>query len=131
MEELWKDIKGYEGYYQASNTGKIRSMTRIVYGKDGSKQTKRGCVLKIKHNKYGYCIVNLWKDNKPKTVRVNRIIAETFIPNPNNYPQCNHKDEDLDNNCVENLEWCDASYNVNYGTRNDRVSEKLKIKRAA
>ena len=114
MEE-WRDIKGYEGKYQVSNLGRVRSLN---FNKTG----------KIKELSYakrrGYLGVTLFKDKKPKTFAVHRLVAEMFIPNPNNYPQVNHKDENKLNNNVENLEWCTVLYNNCYGTRLKKVSEK-------
>lgn len=108
-EEIWKDIPGYEGLYQASTLGRIRS---FCY-----KQAK---ILKPWLDP-DYLIVQL----KGKNYKVHRLIALTFIPNPNNYPQINHKDEDRTNNRVNNLEWCTNEYNANYGTRNERIRKIL------
>lgn len=110
MEE-WKDIGGYEGLYQVSKYGRIISLPR----KCGFSYTEKK-FLKIRINKCGYRYVVLYKNNKPKNLLVHRLVAEAFIPNPNNLPCVNHKDEDKTNNRVENLEWCTQKYNVNYGT---------------
>ena len=84
---------------------------------------------------HGYLQVNLSKDGKVKNCRINRLVAQAFLDNPEGYTDVNHKDEDKTNNCVENLEWCDRSYNINYGTRNKkagkRISEKLKGRKLA
>lgn len=107
--EIWKDVPNYEGIYQASNLGRI-------------KQSQYNHILKpILHNRY-YC-VGLSKDGKVKQYRLHRLIAETFIPNPDNLPQVNHKDENKLNNNVDNLEWCDSKYNNNYGTKGARISK--------
>lgn len=113
MKEIWKDIKGYEGYYQVSNTGLVKRLPGI--------KCKTERILCYGTQKTGYKYVNLSKDNKPYTKRVHRLVAETFIPNPYNLPQVNHKDEDKGNNNVNNLEWCNAKYNVNYGARNNKA----------
>ncbi len=110
--EIWKDIKGYEGIYQVSNTGKIKSI-------------KRNIILKNIIHHYGYLIVQLNKNGVGKDFSVHRLVAGAFIPNTDNLPQVNHKDENKLNNNVENLEWCTAGYNTNYGTRNKRVSKKM------
>ena len=102
MEEIWKDIEGYEGLYQVSNLGRVKSLRRNIILRQG-----------ITRN--GYEIVNLYK-NKSKYFLIHRLVANVFIPNPNNYPIVNHKDENKLNNCVDNLEWCTQKYNINYGT---------------
>ena len=116
MEEIWKDIKGYEGLYKVSNTGKIKSLNY--------RHTGREKMLNLSVNNKGYLIVKLWKNRKFKSFRLHRLVAEAFIPNPNNLPFINHKSEIKTQNNVENLEWCDAKYNNNYGTRKERVAEK-------
>ena len=112
--EIWKDCKGYEGKYQVSNYGRVWSIVRQQYKSQ-------------REDKDGYLIVTLVaKNGKIKKERVHRLVALVFIENPNNYPQVNHKDENKGNNCVENLEWVTAKQNCNYGTRNERVAEKIK-----
>lgn len=115
--EIWKDIKGYEGIYQVSSEGRVRSLDRI--GERGYRY--KGKILTPRPNKRGY----MWVVLVGKNYAVHRLVAQTFIPNPNNYPIVNHKDENPSNNCVENLEWCDAKYNCNYGTANKRRGETL------
>ena len=112
MKESWKDKKDYEGIYQVSNCGRVKS---IKFGKER--------ILKLTKDKDGYLIVNLYKNNKSKTFKVHRLVAEAFLPNPDNLPLINHKDEDKSNNIVSNLEWCDVKYNTNYGTRNKRIGK--------
>lgn len=112
MEEVWKDIPGYEGLYQVSTWGNVRT-------KDDFK------LLKL-HDLRGYKSITLSKDKTQKSFRVHRLVAIAFIPNLNSYPVINHKDENPSNNHVENLEWCTYSYNNNYGTRNARASKKMK-----
>ena len=126
MEEIWKDIKGYEGLYQVSNLGRVRGLDRFVDLKSGKKRFVKGRVLKpylTGKNGCQYYVVDL---TNSKTHFVHRLVAETFIPNPNNLPEVNHKDEVKTNNFVfvnedgtvdydkSNLEWCTHSYNVRY-----------------
>ena len=112
-KEYWKPVVGYEGHYQVSNFGRVKS---IKFGKER--------ILKPGTNKYGYLLVMLCKDGKVKGFTVHRLVAEAFLPNPHNYPCVNHKDENKQNNNVSNLEWCSAQYNNTYGTRIERVAEK-------
>lgn len=123
MEE-WRDVKGYEGMYQISNYGRVKSLGRI--DRLGQKVDEKMRNQQIDKN--GYKSVMLSKDGNRKRYLVHRLVAEAFIPNPNNYPQINHKDENKINNKVNNLEWCDRKYNMNYGTRSKRQSENLKGK---
>lgn len=112
-DEEWKPIKGYEGYYAASTLGRICSIDRIIVGKTKTYVIK-GKILKPKLSKKGYLEVSLTKDKKLKSFRVHRIIAETFIPNPNNYPIINHINENKVDNNVDNLEWCTNKYNTTF-----------------
>ena len=109
MDEEWRDIEGYEGLYQVSNEGRVKSV-------------RRNLILKPRDNNRGYLMVDLYNEGRMKHGQIHRLVANAFIENPNNLPQVNHKDEDKTNNMVENLEWCDASYNNNYGSRNQRAS---------
>ena len=106
MREEWRDIKGYEGKYMVSNLGRVKSLNYSNTGKEG--------ILNARDNGKGYLRVILWKDGKDKKYRINRLVAQAFIPNPDNLPEVNHKDEDKTNNRVENLEWCSRQYNVEY-----------------
>ena len=121
MKEIWKDIQEYEGLYQVSNLGRIKSFPRP------GTRTKKIRILKQTIGKHGYYCVVLYKNGKPKTKIVHRIVAETFINNKNNYNIVNHKDENSLNNNVSNLEWCSQKYNINYGTGNKRRSDTEKI----
>lgn len=114
-EVIWKDIPGYEGHYQASTDGRIRSATKTVNVRNG-KAVKKGKELKQFMLRKGYCGVNLSVEGRAHTKSVHRLIAITFIPNPDNLPCINHKDENPKNNCVDNLEWCTYAYNNAYGS---------------
>ena len=114
MVEEWKDIKDYEGLYQVSNWGRVKSLN---YRKTGKSK-----LMKLMKNKKGYLTVVFHKNGEYKRYLVHRLVAEHFIPNPDNLPFINHKDEDKKNNKVGNLEWCNNEYNSNYGTRNHRIS---------
>lgn len=119
--EEWKDIKGYEGLYQVSNKGRIKALSKTTTIRsnnnlNGSKITRDEKIHHCQLQKDGYIRTQLYKDNKRSTVKVHRLVAEAFIPNPKNYPMVNHMDEVKSNNCVENLEWCTSSYNVQYSS---------------
>lgn len=110
MDALWKSVPGYEGIYEISNTG-------IVRNKNG--------VRKNLINYRGYAYIKLCNNGLCKRYLIHRLVAMAFIPNPDNLPEINHKDEDPLNNCVENLEWCTRIYNNNYGTRNKRAGHAI------
>ena len=131
MEETWKDIYfeennkiiDYRGLYQISNLGRIKSLKR--------KYTTGNKILKYHKNNNGYCYIDLCKNAKTKKFLIHRLVAIHFIPNLNNLPQVNHKDENKENNCVENLEWCSHEYNQNFETKSKRQSEKIRGRKAS
>ena len=111
--EIWKDIKGYEGLYQVSNLGRV-------------KNKRRNKLLKLQLQKDGYLRVGLYDKNlKWSCKKVHRLVVEAFISNPNNLEYVNHKDEDKSNNDASNLEWCTKHYNNSYGTRGKRISKTM------
>lgn len=123
-KEYWKPVVGYEGLYEVSNWGRVKSLERYRKGPNGSIRICKGRILKLRTDKDGYLLVALCKNNIKKTFRVHRLVAEAFIPNPDNLPCVNHKDENKQNNVVSNLEWCSYEYNINYGTRNERMAKR-------
>ena len=122
IEEVWKDINEFKGYYQVSNFGRIKSLFRYVKVKNGFRSVPEK-ILKPKIDKDGYLHVVLQKDRKSRYLTIHRIVADTFIDNPNNLPHVNHKNENKQDNRVENLEWCTEQYNCNYGNRNKKLSK--------
>lgn len=124
MAEIWKDIKGYEGKYQVSNWGNVRSLN---YNKTGQPRVMAGNI-----NRNGYKSQMLRKGNRRKLISIHRLVAQAFIPNPNNYPCVNHKNEIKTDNRVENLEWCTYEYNTNYGGCIQKLktnhSNRIKVK---
>lgn len=114
--EVWKDVEGYEGLYQVSNMGRVKS-THYYHG-----TYER--ILKSGKDQYGYSLVNLFKYKKGKMHKVHRLVAQAFLDNPDNLSEVNHKDENPSNNCVDNLEWCTHKYNINYGTCIQRMVKK-------
>ena len=123
MQEIWKDVVGYEGLYQVSNFGRVKSLDR--YDKIGRKY--KGKIIKQVLMKNGYLGLNLCVGGSCKTFYAHRIVASAFLDNPQNLPQINHKDENKQNNFVDNLEWCDSTYNNNYGTARERANIKKYI----
>ena len=119
--EIWKDVENYEGLYQVSNLGRVRSLERDIYCQNGTfHQHLKEKMLVPVLDRYGYQFVGLYKNGKRKKITVHRLVAEAFLPNLENKPQVNHKDENPLNNCVDNLEWRTSKYNINYGTRTAR-----------
>ena len=108
MEEIWKDIKGYEGLYMISNLGRIRNYKKLIL-----KPQRSG--------KSPYFMVVLYKNHIPRRYTIHRLVATHFIPNPDNLPIINHKDEDKLNNNAENLEWCTYKYNLEYGKAKEKM----------
>ena len=130
MEEIWKDIEGYEGIYQVSNLGRVRSLEQ-VRTKPHPRNTSmtmtyitKGKVLKQRKHPAGYWTVMLYKDKVAETRTVHRLVAEAFIPNPNNLPEVNHIDENKENSRVDNLEWVTKSGNMRHGTCGERMGRK-------
>lgn len=116
--EEWRDIQGYEGLYQVSNSGKVRSLN---FNKTGESKER-----KPSHDSDGYLVMTLHKNGVKKMYKVHRLVALAFLKKPVGCDQINHIDEDKDNNDVSNLEWCTVEYNLRYGTRGKKVGEKLK-----
>lgn len=122
MDEIWKTIEEYPEY-EVSTFGNIRSKDREYTDTKGRIYYKKGQLLKLEiqqNDNYKQVMVHISSNRKSYRLIVARLVAKTFIPNPNNYPQVNHKDENSLNNNVENLEWCDCKYNINYGTHIER-----------
>lgn len=126
ITELWKDIKGYEGLYQVSNMGRVKSLDRTVALKSGSKRIIRGRILKPSLKDNGYLQVILYNNSdKRKNFYVHRLVCEAFYENPEDKPCVNHIDEDKTNNTASNLEWCTYKENSNHGTRTARTSKPV------
>lgn len=121
MKEIFKPIKGYEGLYEISNLGNVKSLSRNGKG-IGKGKSRKETILKPQKNNVGYLFVCLCKNGIQKNFTIHRLVAEAFIPNPNNYTEVNHKDENKTNNYIDNLEWCTHKYNLNYGNYNKNMS---------
>ncbi len=111
MGEIWKSIPGYEGYYEVSTEGRVRSVARIAVGRWGTCR-RQATILTPTPNGKGYLQVRFSIDGKKSKPLVHRLVAAAFVPNPCGLPQINHKDGNKANNCVANLEWCTASENA-------------------
>lgn len=135
--EIWRDVVGYEGYYQVSNHGNVRALPRTVERRNNTDLSLRGRICSKTLSDKGYYTVGLCKNNKMLHFYVHRLVAFAFLPNPNNLNEVNHIDENPINNFVfvnsdgsvdlqkSNLEWCTHRYNMNHGTVKRRISDKL------
>lgn len=129
VEVVRKPVKGYEGYYEVDQFGRVYSVDRLIPVDDNGRQYNKvlgGKQMKQGMHSKGYKIVSLTKEGKTKTVFVHRIVAEAFINNGDNLPMVNHKDEDKTNNFVENLEWCTAKYNRSYGKAIEKHAKTIR-----
>lgn len=129
MTEIWKEIDGFDGRYQISNYGRVKTMWD---SNQYQPRINRERFLVPSIHRQGYLRVGLTKDGKTHLYYIHRLVANAFLPNPYGLPQVNHKDEDKANNIVipghpelSNLEWCDSKYNSNYGTKKDRHREQV------
>lgn len=116
MNEIWRNIDGFENLYQISNLGRVKSLG------NGNSNNSKERILKPGNIGNGYLFVHLWKEGKRKKYLVHRLVASAFLENPNNLPQVNHINENKTDNSVKNLEWCSSEYNCNYGSRNERMA---------
>lgn len=116
MVEEWRDIKAFEGAYQVSNLGRVKRIAP-------SRRYVSEHIMSPHDIGKGYLCVSLTYQGKKQMLKIHRAVAEAFIPNPNGYPEVNHKDENPSNNCVDNLEWCTHLYNSQYGTRGERIGK--------
>jgi len=124
ITEIWKDIKGYEGRYQVSNMGRVKSLERVTIRKDGSKLPVKERILKPCTKPNGYLQVVLCASSgKRETPKIHRLVCEAFHENPKNKPCVNHIDENKANNVASNLEWCTYEENLNHGTHNARSAK--------
>lgn len=136
MTEQWKPIKGYEGIYEVSNLGRVKSVTRMCWnGSVWWKKPEQMIKPQPSHKRNNYVYIGLCKHGKPKTLKLHRLVATAFVPNPHDYPQVNHKDENVLNNTADNLEWVTAQQNCDYGNHNcnlrDSVRRSAKFKAAS
>lgn len=121
--EIWKDIKGYEGLYQVSNTGKIKSLERLRRNHSKTQLVEEK-IKNARKDPQGYLMLDLYKDNKPKTIRVHRLVAETFISNPDEKDTVNHIDGNKENNDISNLEWSTFEEQNNHFYKNNLKSQE-------
>ncbi len=129
-KEIWKDVAGFEGYYEVSNLGRVRGVERTITATIKGRKVPRRIPQRLRPQQKrgnGYLFVALCKDGKKHMMSTHRLVADAFIPNPEKLPMVNHIDEDKTNNCVDNLEWCTPSYNSTYGTGMKRRADKRAI----
>lgn len=124
IEEFWKDVEGYESYYQISNLGRVKSLDRYIKNRYGSERLCKGKILNSKINKWGYREISLSKDNIQRTYRINRLVAKAFLDDYSEQLEVNHKDENKINDNYLNLEMMTSKENCNYGSRNEKILEK-------
>ena len=116
-KEIWRDVKGYEGLYQVSSEGRVKSLKR--------KGRRKERILKHQIDRNGYLRLNLCAGGKSRLFFVHRLVCQAFHENPDNNPCVNHIDENKTNNAASNLEWCTYEENINHGTRNERASKPV------
>lgn len=117
MKEVFKDIPGYEGLYQVSNLGRVKSLNY--------RHTRKEKIMTPQNNGHGYLHIKIYNNNKRHCYYVHRLVAQTFIENPDNLPQVNHKDLNRQNNKVSNLEWCSIEYNNTYAEKHRKIAKKV------
>lgn len=126
MNEIWRDIKDYEGLYQVSNLGRVRSVDRYCVGKGNCKRFCKGKILKPATHTNGYLIVNLCKNIKTKSYLVHRLVAEAFKPNLHNYPTVDHINRNKTDNRLENLRWAPYELQVKNSNRESLIKSIVK-----
>lgn len=126
MEEIWKDISGFEGYYQVSNLGRVKSIDRRVKSGKGNGRISYGRIKQPSINNKGYFMHKLNRNCKQYNFLLHRLVAQAFIPNPNNYPEIDHMDGNPQNNNLENLRWVTHKENSNTEIRKKRLSDSHK-----
>lgn len=131
QNEIWKDVKGFEGVYQVSSAGNVKRVARTTKASNGRLLHLKEKVLKPAKLNSGYLFVQLHDSSGKQHLKtVHRLVAQAFVCNPSNFKLVNHKDENKLNNAANNLEWCDNAYNMTYNGVNKRISNKLKGKAA-
>ena len=123
--EEWRDVVGYEGLYQVSDQGRVKSLERKLPHWRGGEQIKKERILNPGIDRDGYLKLNLCAGGKTRTFFVHRLVCQVFHENPDNKPQVNHINEDKTDNRACNLEWCTCKQNINHGSRNERVAKAL------
>lgn len=125
MEEIWKDIVGYEGLYQVSNLGRVKRLAREAKYSNGTIHHYEEMIIKPKINKFGYYYLTLYRNSIKWSARVHKLVANAYVPNQHNYQCVNHIDENKLNNRADNLEWCSKAYNNTYNNIRQRAGQNI------
>lgn len=124
LYEVWKDVTGFEGLYMVSSFGRIKGCSKLIKHYKGGFSRRKERILKTSEDRYGYLKVVLQRDKKRLHTTVHRVVAKAFLKNPNNLPQVNHEDGNKKNNRVDNLTWCNTSYNIRHAIDNGLIDHE-------
>lgn len=126
-EEIWKPVSGYAGLYEISSLGRLKALHKVVLKSNGRRKTMVERIMRPSINSWGYAVTTIVGTIGRKNVKIHRLVAEAFLPNPKNKTDVNHIDSDRTNNILSNLEWCTRKENMVHAAINNRIKTKLTI----